>query len=138
MYASDCLSVVITTENTWPSVRVCPLIPLILADYPGSLAREITELAAWLAIVYDNNSLGTQEPWLAAAAASENLFAGAVSLPNMDTYKIPLPRSLGELAPIGSMIYCPISSRLMTLKGLPKDTPGDLVKTLINNVHRDF
>jgi hypothetical protein len=56
----------------------------------------------------------------------------------MDTYKIPLPQSLGELAPTGSMTFCAVSSRPVTLKGLPKDTLCDLVRTLIQTVHRDF
>ncbi len=46
MYGSDWLSVVVNTEKTWPGVRVCPLIPLIMTDSTGSLAQEIAELAA--------------------------------------------------------------------------------------------
>ncbi len=117
---------------------MCPLIPLISTDCAGSLAREIAELAAWIAIVYDNNPLGMQDAWAAVAVATENLSIGSVALTNMDTYKIPLPQSLVELAPTGSMTFCAVSSSPVTLKGLPKDTLCDLVRTLIQTVHRDF
>jgi hypothetical protein len=94
---------------------VCPLIPLIMTDSTGSLAQEIAELAAWIAIVYDNSPLKMHDTWAAVAIATENLSVGSVALPNMDTYKIPLPQSLGELAPTGSMTFCAVSSHPVTL-----------------------
>jgi hypothetical protein len=57
-------------------VLVCPLIPMILLDGPGLLARELSEFAAWLATVYDNNLLGMQGPRAAVVSASENLSPG--------------------------------------------------------------
>jgi hypothetical protein len=56
----------------------------------------------------------------------------------MDTYKLPLPLSLSEPSYIGSMTFCTISSRPVTLKGLPKDILGELVSTLLRTIHRDF
>jgi hypothetical protein len=96
VYAGDWLSVVSQAGGTWPGIRICPLIPLIISDCPGSLARELSELAAWLAIVYDNNPLGMQAPWAAVVSASETHSVGATKLPNMDTYKIctTVPRNL--------------------------------------------
>jgi hypothetical protein len=86
VYAKDWLSLVSNIEKTCPGVRICPLIPLILSDCPGSLAREISEVAAWLAIVYENNPIGLLEPWTAVTVATERLSVGSVTLPNMDTY----------------------------------------------------
>ncbi len=57
-YASEWLSVISQAEKRWRGIRVCPLIPMILSDCPGTLAREIAEIAAWFATVYDNNPLG--------------------------------------------------------------------------------
>jgi hypothetical protein len=54
VYAGDWLSVISHEGGTWPGIRICPLIPLIISDVPGSLAPELSELAAWLEIVYDN------------------------------------------------------------------------------------
>ncbi len=79
--------------------RLCPLIPIILSTCPGLLAREILELAAWLAIVYDNIPLGMHVPWAATVAATEALSVSAVALLSMATDKIPIPASLSEPAP---------------------------------------
>ncbi len=138
MYAKDWLALVANMEKNLPGVRICPLIPLIISDCPGSLAREISEMAAWLAVVYDNNPSGMLEPWTAVAVATEKLSVGSVTLPNMDTYKVPMPQSLSELSPTCSMTFCAVSLRPVTLKGLPKDTLSDLVRTLLNTVNRDF
>ncbi len=68
----------------------------------------------------------------------EKLSVGSVTLPNMDTYKVPMPQNLSDLSPTSSMIFCAVSSRPVTLKGLHKDTLSDLVRTLLNTVNRDF
>jgi hypothetical protein len=52
--------------------------------------------------------------------------------------KIPLPPSLcGKMLP-SSMTFCSVSSRPATLAGLPKDTLGELVRSLISTVHKNF
>jgi hypothetical protein len=76
VYSGDWLSIVSHTSEVWPGVRVCPLIPMILSAGPGPLARELSEFAAWLATVYDNNLLGMQGPRAAVVSASENLSPG--------------------------------------------------------------
>jgi hypothetical protein len=138
LYAKDWTSLVSSIEKKFPGIRICPLIPLILTDSPGSLAREISEVAAWLATVYENNPLGLLEPWTAVAVAMESLSVGSVTLPNMDTYKVAMPQSLSELSPLCSLTFCAVSSRPVTLRGLPKDTLCELVRTLIQTVNRDF
>jgi hypothetical protein len=78
------------------------------------------------------------EPWTAVASAITDLSVGSVPLSNMDTYKLPLPQSLDTLSQIGSMTFCAVSSRPVTLKKLPKDTLSELVGTLLKTIHRDF
>ncbi len=62
-FAWDWLIIVGRAEKQWRGIRVCPLIPLILSDCPGTLAREIAEAAAWFAIIYENNPLGLFNAW---------------------------------------------------------------------------
>jgi hypothetical protein len=138
IYAKEWLSVISNAERIWPGIRICPLIPLILSDCPGTLSRELSELAAWLAIVYENNPLGMQVPWAAVVSATENLSVGATATPHMASYKIPLPKNLSVVAQVSSMTFCSVSSRPVTLSGLPKDTLCELVRTLISTVNRDF
>jgi hypothetical protein len=52
-FAVDWLTTVHRVEKLWRGIRVCPLIPLILSDCPGTLAREIAETAAWFASLYE-------------------------------------------------------------------------------------
>jgi hypothetical protein len=44
IYARDWTNVVAHASAAWRGVRICPLIPLIVSDCPGTIAREITEL----------------------------------------------------------------------------------------------
>jgi hypothetical protein len=135
-FAKDWQAVVCRTEKQWRGIRVCPLIPLILSDCPGTLAREIAEIAAWFTSIYENNPLGLYNAWAAVVAASKNLSEGGISLPHMDSYKISVPSSLSEQCTFNSMTFCSSSTRPATLRGLPKDNLCVLVRTLIETVHR--
>ncbi len=138
MYASDWIELVSPPEKNWRSIRVGPLIPLIVADCPGTLAREIAELAAWLSTVYDSNPLCLHDPWARIVSATEDLSVGGTVLPSMDTYKMPLPANLALPSIFQSTIFCSTSSRPVTLRGLPKDTVSDLLRCLITTIHNDF
>jgi hypothetical protein len=59
-------------------------------------------------------------------------------MPHMDTYKIPLPKNLTDVAQVSSVTFCSVGSRPATLSGLPKDTSSELVRTLVSTVNRDF
>jgi hypothetical protein len=135
-FAKDWQAVVCRTEKQWRGIRVCPLTPLILSDCPGTLAREIAEVAAWFTSIYENNPLGLFNAWAAVVAASENLSEGGISLPHMDSYKISVPSSLSEQCTLTSMTFCSSSTRPATLRGLPKDNLCVLVRTLVETVHR--
>jgi hypothetical protein len=137
-YATDWVSVVSQAEKKWRGIRVCPLIPMILTECPGTLAREIAEIAAWFATIYENNPLGLYSVWASAVAATEALSVGAIALPHMDSYKISVPLSLMEHCQFSSMTFCSVSSRPATLSGLPKDNLCALVQSLVDTVHRSF
>ncbi len=137
-YASDWMAVVSRAEKLWRGIRVCPLIPMILSDCPGTLAREIAEIAAWFANIYENNPLGLFSSWAAVVSVSETLSEGGIPLPHMDSYKISVPSSLTEQHVFISMTFCSVSSRPATLHGLPKDNLSALVRSLIETVHKCF
>jgi hypothetical protein len=137
-YAGDWLAVVSRAEKLWRGIRVCPLIPMILSDCPGTLAREIAEIAAWFASIYENNPLGLYNTWAAIVSASETLSVGGIALPHMDSYKITVPSSLSEQCIFTSMTFCLVSTRPATLRRLPKDNLSVLVHSLVETVHRCF
>jgi hypothetical protein len=104
-YTTDWVSLVAQIEKKWRGIRVCPLIPMILTECPGTLAREIAEIAAWFATIYENNPLGLYCMWASAVAATEALSAGAIALPHMDSYKISVPLSLTVPCQFSSMTF---------------------------------
>jgi hypothetical protein len=135
-FAGDRLAIICRAEKLWRGIRVCPLIPLIMSDCPGTLAREIAEDAAWFTSIYENNPLGLFNTWAAVVSASETLSGGGISLPHMDSYKISVPSSLSEQCTFASMTFCSVSTCPATLLGLPKDKLSALVRTLVETVHR--
>jgi hypothetical protein len=137
-YAGDWLTVVSRVEKLWRGIRVCSMIPMILSDCPGTLAREIAEVVAWFASIYENNPLGMYNTWSAAVSAIESLSVGRIALPHMDSYKISVPSSLSEQCTFSSMTFCSVSTRPATFRGLPKDNLCVLVHSLIETVHRCF
>ncbi len=82
----------------WKRVKINKTLEFhfIMSDCPGTLAREIAEVAAWFASIYENNPLGLFNTWAAVVSASETLSDGGISLPHMDSYKISVPSSLSE------------------------------------------
>jgi hypothetical protein len=137
-YAGDWVTVVSRAGKIWRGIRVCPMVPMILSDCPGTLAREIAEVAAWFAGIYENNPLGMFNTWSAVVSVTESLSVGGIALPHMDSYKISVPSSLSEQCTFTSMTFCAASTRPATLRGLPKDNLGVLVHSLIETVHRCF
>jgi hypothetical protein len=59
IYAKEWLTVISNAERIWPGVRICPLIPLILSDSPGTLSRELSELFVTFKIAATSNCNGT-------------------------------------------------------------------------------
>jgi hypothetical protein len=135
-FAEDWLTTVCRVEKLWRGIRVCPLIPLIMSDCPGTLARDIAEVAAWFASLYENNPLRLFNAWAAVVSASETLSDGGIPLPHMDSYKISVPSSLSEQGTFTSMTFCSVSTRPATLRGLPKGKLSELVRSLVETVHR--
>ncbi len=79
-------------------VRVCPLIPLIVAECTGTIVRELSELTNWYCSVYDTSPLGFHDVWLKLVAAMEENSSGSVTLDVMDSYKLALPSTLQSRA----------------------------------------
>jgi hypothetical protein len=80
--------VVTLTSDT---IRVCPLIALIVSECPGSVVRELNELAIWFKKVHEANPQGSHDVWMGLVAAMEECSKGAVTLGVMESYKVPLP-----------------------------------------------
>ncbi len=137
-YAKDWVTLVTQAGIACRGIKICPLIPLLISQCPGTLAREIMEIATWFESMYENNPIGLLATWTAVVAATEKCSVGATTLSAMDAYKIPMPVGLSISAPVQSTTFCSSSTRPVTLHGLPKDTLCELLSTLIKNIHGNF
>jgi hypothetical protein len=138
VYAKDWTDVVARASRTWHGVRICPLIPLIRAECPGSVIRELSELAMWLETVYGTDPQGLHGTWMQLVAAMEACSVGTTSLDVMETYKIVLPSSL-QCSNLDSVItFCSHNSRPVTCHGLPKDSCAELLSSLLKEIHENF
>jgi hypothetical protein len=138
IYARDWTNVVAHASAAWRGVRICLLIPLIVSDCSGTIAREITELDVWLANIYSNNPLGLHDSWSALLDAVEKCSTGSNNLAEMDSYKVPLPSSIDCFTLDSTTTFCCVYSRPITLMVLSKDDCRDLLGILLGTLHSDF
>jgi hypothetical protein len=138
IYASEWTEVVSLATAHWRGVRICPLVPLILTECPGSIVRELSELVSWYEHVYDDNPQGLQDVWLTTVAAMEASSNGTTKLDVMETYKVPLPASLDSGKLDTPFTFCSNNSRPVTYLGLSKDRCNELLGSLLTYIFDNF
>jgi hypothetical protein len=138
LYAKDWTEVVALCTVKWRGVRICPLIPLITSECPGSIVRELCELTNWYSNVYDSNPLGFHEVWMEMVAAMEESSIGTTILDVMETYKLAMPSTLGSRTLDRPITFCSNNSRPVTCNGLPKDRCRELLGSLLNFLFDNF
>jgi hypothetical protein len=133
-YASDWIHLRNRCSQKWPGANICPLIPLVRTDCPGSLARDISMLSAWLGRVYADNASGLLDTWNTLRSLTEPHCEGTSS---SESCKIPLPSSIsvGSIQPHCFKFdrSCPV-----ILPGIHRKATEDLLRALIENLNRDF
>jgi hypothetical protein len=133
-YASDWIHLRNRCSQKWSGSTIGPLIPIIRSDCPGSLARDISVLAAWLGRVYADNATGMIDTWNTLLKITEAQCEGSQST---EICKLPLPTSVS----VGSVqTHCFIfhNSCPVTLKGVDRKATEELTRVLINCLNRDF
>jgi hypothetical protein len=138
LYASEWSSLVTRASVTWRGVHVCPLVPIILSECPGSITREICELSVWFNNIYDNSNHGLNATWSALVEAMEAISTGSIRLETMDTYKVALPSSLNCAVLNSAITFCTHNSRPVAFPGLPKDNCDELLSILLTNIFNNF
>jgi hypothetical protein len=138
IYARDWTEVVAQSSSTWHGIRICPLIPLISVECPGSVVREISELATWFEQVYDSNPQGMREAWHDTVTAMEMHSTGVTQLEVMESYKVVLPSSLTIRSLDKPVTFCSNNSRPVTFMGLPKGRCGELLGSLLRCIYDNF
>jgi hypothetical protein len=114
------------------------LISLISVECPGSVVREISELATWFEQVYDSNPQGMREAWHDTVTAMEMHSTGVTQLEVMESYKVVLPSSLTTRSLDKPVTFCSNNSRPVTFLGLPKGRCGELLGSLLKCIYDNF
>ncbi len=138
LYASEWTSLVAGASSSWRGVHVCPLVPIILTECPGSITREICELSVWFNTIYENSNHGLNATWSALVEAMEAASTGSARLETMDTYKVALPSSLNSTVLDTVTTFCTNNSRPVAFPGLPKDICGELRGNLLETIFNNF
>jgi hypothetical protein len=110
----------------------------VKTECPGTIVRELSELANWYSNVYDSDPLGFHEVWAQAVAAMEDCSTGATALDVMDSYKIPLPSTLASVKLDKTVTFCSNNSRPVVFNGLPKDRCSELLGSLLKFLYENF
>ncbi len=127
-----------TDQQQLAGLRICPLVPLLLSACPGTLSRELNELATWYDHIYENNTEGVHDLWVGLAAALGQCSDGAVSLENMDAFKVILPSSLASPNLDNCVTFCSNSSRPNNMHGFSKDSCDELLRSLLTSFYTNF
>jgi hypothetical protein len=138
VYAREWTELVAATSSHWRGIRICSLIPVIVAECQGSIVREIRELAVWYQTVYDSDPQGMSESWMGAVVALEACSIGATQLEVMESYKVALPSTQQCLTIDSTITFCSNNSRPVTCTGLSKDRCCELLGSLPNCLFSNF
>jgi hypothetical protein len=83
-----------TLSKKFKTAHVCPLVPLILEEVAGGLARDVEMLAMWLHKVYGTGIRGLGEVWSCVASHAQHFTIGSTLLQYEEVVKVSLPSSL--------------------------------------------
>jgi len=136
-YAWDWVQCTNKIASKWRSVNVCPLIPIVTGDCPGSFHREVGQLAVWLSQVYTCSTRGLADTWAALVRTLDVRMQGGSQLLCMDTVRIPMPADL-EGCTTRTYVFKYNSSCPAKLLSLDCKATEELVRALIQTLNRDF
>jgi hypothetical protein len=138
LFAVEWNQVVSRVERGWPGVRLCPLIPLLGTDVPGSVNRDILEVAAWYAKVYEGSILGLNDCWTKVSKISMQNSAGVTFLTNIESYTVSAPGNLDVHTVLVPWTFYTNSSRPSLLKGNDQGQSNELLDAIAGSIVKDF
>ena len=137
IYADEWLKCQRRITAKWSEVHVSPLIPILRENCPGSLSRDIIEIATWFAKSYADNTAGLLDTWAALIQYVSCNSVGSIPLPTCDIVKISLPDSLTSQTHYAHH-FSFSSSCPAVLLAQDSKTTDELLLVLIHTINRDF
>ena len=117
-------------------IQICPLIPIIKDDIPGSLATDLIALVSWLAKQYEGSTLGLLPVWAHLAGLVTDLTVEDMQSPMY--YSVALPSNLVAGSPLTTHRLRCSSSRRVTSQGCDAKATDELVSALLSALYSDL
>ena len=136
-YVYDWIASAAKISQRWPTVKVCPLIPIVVDNSPGQLFRSVCEAGAAFETLFGWDPRGLSDVWRCLVNLNrQNLEQGGVSL--IETYTLPFPGSLTSPLKLSNIsfrtnILCPAVLKAPSCKAIQV-----LVWVLVVALNRDF
>jgi hypothetical protein len=137
MYARDWVDCNTRVGAKWRNIHICPLIPIIRENCPGSLARDLEQLAAWVVRVYDGNTAGLKDCWQALLGLTREHSQEGHLISQGEHYKLPLPTNLGTSS-LSPHCYSFSRSCRILLTGLSPRATEDLARVLAQSLRSNL
>jgi hypothetical protein len=138
LYARDWTQVAGRISRDWPNARLGPLVPLLVTDAPGGVARCVIELASWYNRVYTGQTNGFSDCWTKLVNMTISSKTGGTPLAHPENYTIPLPISLHENCAGEPVTFVTNRSRPFSVTKLDQGQQRELLNCLADTLSRDF
>jgi hypothetical protein len=140
IYASDWLKCKHKLIEKLGTFHLGPLPPIIRADLPADLARELFELASWFATVYGSTTVGFGDSWSVTVQwLTDSLTRTDTTSDNSRySYTIPLPASLDRDCTTVPQSFTASTSRSAIIPGMCPRAVDEMLLVLITTLNRDF
>jgi hypothetical protein len=124
-------------SNRYPDACIIPLAPVIREDCPGTVSRQLIELATWYKSVYNNNILGLTSVWDTLISVLSKTDEDGLDLGYSEHYTVAMPAYLAPSAPLRNFKFKTDSSHTTTI-GMDCVASNELLYPLINTLKCTF
>jgi hypothetical protein len=137
IYAQNLIECETRIGSRWRNVHYCPLIPIVRESCPGSLARELVQLASWIIRVYSTKIEGVTDCWEGLLIAVQSQSIGSLPIHNGELVKVPLPATYSS-STLRPHCFRFNSSCPILLNGCDPRVANELVRVLVTSLKQKF
>jgi hypothetical protein len=99
IYTQEWCSLVDRISTSYPDSRILPLAPVIREDCPGTVSRQLIELATWYKCVYGNSIMGITSVWDTLVSVLSKTDEDSLDLGYKEMYTVAMPAYLAPNSP---------------------------------------
>jgi len=136
LYALDWNTAILQLGKSLANVQLCPLIPLLGENIPGSLGRDMVRITAWLEKMYEGSILGLKEVWALCAGFVARAVDNGLLCKTYDT--VAMPGYLGPNPPLVPYRFVSTSSCHIDCLGFSVKAIEELARALLIAIQKNF